>query len=103
METNADALPAQTDTKPIIHIDPPITTKKALSPFRIFIVLFGILLFGALYYQNHKLKQDIAVLNVKLDLQAKEIKRIKSDVSDIEWETNDIKSTVESIDMKIEY
>lgn len=85
------------------HIDLSIKTNRTLSSFQIFVVLSGLLFFCALCFQNYKLGQEVAVLNVKLDLQAKEIKKIKTDVSDIEWETNQIKSTVDSIDMKIEY
>lgn len=85
------------------QLDPPIKSKKLLSTFQIFVIFFGLVLFGGLCYQNYKLRQDVAVLNVKLDLQSKEVKKIKTDVSDIEWEINQINSTVDSIDHKIDY
>lgn len=103
MANDTNTLSEQAGPKPIIHVDPPLKPKRVLSSFQVFIVFIGLLFFCALCYQNYKLGQEIAALNVKLDLQSKEIKRIKSDVADLEWEINQINTTVESIDHKIDY
>ena len=92
------------EVKRALCADPPPKEFISKYPpgFIVIVVVFALLLVSVLY-QNDKLAQKIDALNAIVAVQSREHSNMESSLSDIEWSQTDIKSTVDTIESKIDY